>query len=122
VKLRPVQFVCLVLLLSSLPAAHALATPGPRQLEHRYISLVLGHEAIGSWDSVKLNALVRHLHGSTHSSAAVSVRIVYSRDPAVTRTDLAITRAALTMRPPAAQCVALQSVTGFGETASPALA
>jgi len=122
VKLRPVQFVCLVLLLSSLPATHALATPGPQQLDERYLSLVLGHEAIGGWDAVKLNALVTHLQGSTHAAEETGVRIVYSRETSLSDDLLAITRTPWTMRPPAAQCVALQSVTGFGKTASPALA
>lgn len=102
-KLRPIQLVCLALLLATLRLADPGApAPGQLVLQARYLNVLLGQT-------------------NTHAIEATGQRQSARRAPAprsVTTTLAAAALAALetpwTMRPPSAHQAALQSVTGFG--------
>ena len=106
-RIRPIQLVCLALVLSTLSLADTSALAPANYLE------VFLHDYVRVWT------------GSVHQTAKVVRRTVgvYTRTyTQIARTTArfltASSRAAVqtpwAMRPPSAQCAALQSVTGFG--------
>jgi hypothetical protein len=115
-KLRPYQFVCLVLLLSSLRMAHA-AMPteqcaiAQHEIERRYLSLVTGHDVARPWTQATLKSLTREVQ----ALATLHVGVDEAHDFSQLPTAIAATKTPWAMRPPAAHCAALQSVTGFGD-------
>jgi hypothetical protein len=122
VKLRPHHLVGLILLLTALRGAEGAVLPaGEYTIDSRY-GLVLSQDRSGVWTEVKLSD---HKPGWRIGSGSFFLPTRLSaRTDATLNTDLpASSRAAFrtpwTMRPPAAQCAALHSATGFGIASNP---
>lgn len=114
-KLRPVQIVCLAILLSSMRMANASALPPlQRDIQGPYLALVVGHDGLAVWTEIHLSDL-QHLSAQVHLSAVAVDRPHYSLAFGLTPASLAHARTPWTLKPPSAQYLALQSVTGFGD-------
>jgi hypothetical protein len=122
-KLRTRHLFCMLLLLSALRAADGAMLPsGQNGFDAHYLSALLSQDGAGS--KVTLNDHRINLgSGNGHLSfPGFSNRFSNTLQLGLPVASLATYRTAWTMRPPAAQSVALHAVTGFRvRTSSPAL-
>ena len=114
-RLRPVQIVCLAILLSSMRMANASALPPlQRDIQGPYLALVVGHDGLAVWTEIHLSDL-QHLSAHVQVSPASAARPRYNLAMDLAPASLAHARTPWTLKPPSAQYLALQSVTGFGD-------
>ncbi len=146
-KLRPTQFVYLVILLSTLRLAEAATLPhGDRGATHHALGELLNPDGSGLWTQatlvdqenlwgatvtmVELRLLPAHPTVVRMANPFATQFIPFQTSPDPARHNLPVptdlgaqalrtTRTPWSMRPPSAHCVALQSVTGFGDPYSP---
>jgi hypothetical protein len=125
VKLRTRHLVCMLLLLSALRAADGSILPsGQNGFDAHYLSALLSQDGTGFSPKVTLSDH-RFNWGSGNGYFTATRRFDRNRGDdsqlGLPAGSLATYRTAWTMRPPAAQSVALHAVTGFGfRTPTPA--
>jgi hypothetical protein len=115
-KLRTSHLVCLILLLSALRGAEGSVLPaGEYAFDGRY-GLVLSQDSAGVWTQVAPgDHTTRWGSGSGFILPAQLIgSFGHALQLGLPSASLATYRTAWTMRPPAAQCVDLHSVTGSG--------
>jgi hypothetical protein len=116
-KLRPIQLVCLALLLSTLRLTDpSVLTPASFSLQSSYLRALLNQDYDEVWNSQRPTS--QDHTDDTVSRTGHIPAIFTTRKPPITLAPehAALTKTVWTMRPPSAQCAALQSVTGFGRT------
>ncbi len=133
-KLRPIQLVYLVVLLSSLRMAGASVLPvGEFGMDGRYLGSVLCQDCSGIWTEITLVDLgpgsgsgtfvrIERFAGLGHGGATTLIPHPDYRFPmlssashlALPVASLATYRTAWTMKPPAAQCTSIYTITGAG--------
>jgi hypothetical protein len=140
-KLRPIQLVYMVVLLSSLRMAGASILPvGEFGTDGRYLGSVLCQDCSGNWTEITLVDLgsgsgsgtfvrIERFAGIGHGGAITLIPQPEHRFPVLSSAShlalpvasLATYRTAWAMRPPAAQCISIYTITGAGDgTPSPA--
>jgi hypothetical protein len=135
-KLRPIQFVYVVVLLSSLRMAGASILPaGEFGMDGRYLGSVLCQDCAGIWTEITLVdrgpdwgsgsgtfVMIERFSGRVHGGATVLIPQPERRFPviggastlALPVASLAAYRTAWAMKPPAAQCMTIYTITGSG--------
>src|SRR4051794_33264911 len=121
-RLRPHHLVGLILLLTALRGAEGAVLPaGEYTIDSRY-GLVLSQDRSGVWTEVKLSDHKpgwRIGSGGLFLPAHAAGTLRPPVDTGLTPAALSSFRTPWTMRPPAAQCAAVHSVTGFGFAPNP---
>jgi hypothetical protein len=130
-KLRPIQFVYLVVLLSSLRMAGASILPaGELQMDGHYLGSVLCRDCAGIWTEITLVdagpawgsgsgtfVVIERFTGGVHLIQQPERRFPAMSDKftfALPVASVAAFNIAWAMKPPAAQCMTIYSITGSG--------
>jgi len=116
VRLRPIHLVGLILLLSALRGAEGAILPaGEYTIDARY-GLVLSQDRARVWTEVKQadhKSTWRLIGGGFILPPHITAVPASPRETRLPAASLAVMQIPWTMRPPAAQCAALQCATAF---------